>query len=793
AAQTISGTLSAALGSDESVQVSLDNGNTWHTAAASAGDSTWSYATTLSGSDTLKVRVVDIAGNVSTALSQAYVLDTSAPAVTTVSVPSNGTYYTNQDLDFTVHFTEAVTVDTTSGTPRIALVIGSTTVYAIYQSGSGTSDLLFRYVVAGGNQDANGITVGALSANGGALKDAAGNDATLTLNSVGSTAAVNVDGTQPHVTDVAATVPDGVYKTGDTVTITLTFDKAVTVDTSGGTPTLTLNNGGTASYASGSGGMTLVFTYTIAAGQDVADLDYSAVGALLLNGGAIQDAAGGHPDADLSLSAPGAAGSLGANKDIAIDATAPSVTLGGVTLSNDTGASGSDFITSVAAQTIGATLSGPLDVGDKVYGSLDNGGTWIDITGKVSGTTLSWDGATLVGSGMIKLRVVDAAGNVGATSSQAYVLDVAPPGAPTVVPLQSPGSTPVLSGTASLEPGETLTVTVDGATYQVVPSDGQWSLDLASARPVSGSVTLLPGSSYSVTATVTDVAGNASSATGVLSVVTPPSQSEPPPQSDPAPPQSDPILPPPPPVRVVPYITPQSYSSSAAEYTPLFEATPLLGPEVRFLPSDLETSLRFSPLAGSMSLSGLSPPSTSGIASFMDSVRDSRTGPEILTHGSSFGVLVIQASTGSQGLMLNRGMDDQVVPLSDHMEISIPSDVFAHTDPDAVIELTARQPDGRPLPNWVRFDAGSGKFIVDAPKGMAGEIAVKVVARDGVGREAATVFHIRLGGKQAQAQPQYEGRAGLSEQLHQAARQRGGAGLLARFGEVADALHRPNT
>jgi hypothetical protein len=143
--------------------------------------------------------------------------------------------------------------------------------------------------------------------------------------------------------------------------------------------------------------------------------------------------------------------------------------------------------------------------------------------------------------------------------------------------------------------------------------------------------------------------------------------------------------------------------------------------------------------------------------------------------------------------MLNRGMDDQVVPLSDHMEISIPSDVFAHTDPDAVIELTARQPDGRPLPNWVRFDAGSGKFIVDAPKGMAGEIAVKVVARDGVGREAATVFHIRLGGKQAQAQPQYEGRAGLSEQLHQAARQRGGAGLLARFGEVADALHRPNT
>jgi hypothetical protein len=127
------------------------------------------------------------------------------------------------------------------------------------------------------------------------------------------------------------------------------------------------------------------------------------------------------------------------------------------------------------------------------------------------------------------------------------------------------------------------------------------------------------------------------------------------------------------------------------------------------------------------------------------------------------------------------------------MEISVPPDVFAHTDPNAVIELSARQPDGRPLPNWVRFDAASGKFTVNAPKGTTGDIAVKVVARDGDGREAATVFHIRVGGKQAQAQPQPEGRAGLSEQLHQAARQRAGTGLLARFAEVADALHRPNT
>ena len=40
---------------------------------------------------------------------------------------------------------------------------------------------------------------------------------------------------------------------GKTVTLTLDMSEVVTVNTSGGTPTLTLNDGGTATYASGSG------------------------------------------------------------------------------------------------------------------------------------------------------------------------------------------------------------------------------------------------------------------------------------------------------------------------------------------------------------------------------------------------------------------------------------------------------------------------------------------------------------------------------------------------------------
>ncbi|MBX3656917.1 MAG: hypothetical protein KF740_00630 [Ramlibacter sp.] len=62
------------------MQVSLDNGATWATATTSVGSNTWSLATTLTASNTLRVRVTDTAGNSGTAASQAYVLDTTAPA-----------------------------------------------------------------------------------------------------------------------------------------------------------------------------------------------------------------------------------------------------------------------------------------------------------------------------------------------------------------------------------------------------------------------------------------------------------------------------------------------------------------------------------------------------------------------------------------------------------------------------------------------------------------------------------------------------------------------------------------
>ncbi|MFC5358036.1 Ig-like domain-containing protein, partial [Azospirillum himalayense] len=72
----------------------------------------------------------------------------------------------------------------------------------------------------------------------------------------------------------------------------------------------------------------------------------------------------------------------------------------------------------------------------------------------------------------------------------------------------SNSATPILTGTA--EADSTVTVTVGGATYTTVATGGTWSLDLATAMPASGSLTLDANGSNTVSATATDASGNLS-------------------------------------------------------------------------------------------------------------------------------------------------------------------------------------------------------------------------------------------------------------------------------------------
>ena len=82
AAQSISGVLSAATAVGEMVKISLDNGATWQTATNTVGTSGFSYVGALTGSNTLHVRVEDVAGNAGLVKKQAYVFDAMAPMMT---------------------------------------------------------------------------------------------------------------------------------------------------------------------------------------------------------------------------------------------------------------------------------------------------------------------------------------------------------------------------------------------------------------------------------------------------------------------------------------------------------------------------------------------------------------------------------------------------------------------------------------------------------------------------------------------------------------------------------------
>jgi len=886
-------------------------------------------------------------------------IDTTGPTVAAVSVPGNGTYVDGSNLDFTVQFDEAVTVNTGGGTPRIALTIGSSTVYANYLSGSGTSSLVFRYTVQAGQQDVDGITVGSLASNGGTLQDAATNGATLTLNSVGSTALVLVNGLHPSITDVSASTANGSYKAGDTVTITVDFSKAVTVDTTGGIPTLTLDDGGTATYASGSGSSTLTFTHVVADGYNSADLDYSATTALVLNGGSITDAGGTHQNATLTLATPGATHSLGANKAIVIDTTPPAISFSNLAFSADTGTSSSDFITRTAAQTITATLSGAPAGSDIVYGSLDNGATWTDITSKVSGTTLSWDGVTLAGSNTLKLKVSDSVGNDGAVASQAYVLDTtaptiifsnlalsadtgvsssdfithtaaqtisatlssapagsdivygsldngatwtditskvsgttlswdgvtlagsntlrlkvsdaasndgsatsqayvldttaptitvsgitlsddsggsasdfitnvasqtigatlsaAPAGSdvvwgsldngatwanitakvsgtslqwdgvtltsssairikvsdaagndgpvasqaytfdntaptlPTFNNLSTTSTTPTLSGSASLGAGEAMTITVEGgATYNVTPSGGLWQLDLATATPVSGTLALTVGRTFVVTVAVTDTAGNSATATGALNVAAP---------TPVIPTQLEPAAPPPPLAPTI-VVTPP--------------APPVVEPPSTFLSPATQAAILPTGSPDTITSRGaiVLPLSTAPRPGGLDAPAPTPT--PVLTRGGEglFQVMVMPQRAGApDSLVINRPIPDQVLPSAGRIAFSVPADTFAQTNPNALVQLSASQANGQPLPSWLSFNPQTGRFEGTPPPGVRGELAIRLIARDAQGHEAVSVFKVRIGvtARGAQSSPPDAGRPSLSDQIRVAA------------------------
>jgi Ca2+-binding RTX toxin-like protein len=112
-----------------------------------------------------------------------------------------------------------------------------------------------------------------------------------------------------------------------------------------------------------------------------------------------------------------------------LDTGAPVAMLSGIDISDDTGIDG-DFVTTIAVQTVTATLSAALGSSDRLLGSANGGETWTDITGFVDGTSLSWTNVLLTGTSSLQFRFVDLAGNDGSFAQQDYALTQEPEPAP---------------------------------------------------------------------------------------------------------------------------------------------------------------------------------------------------------------------------------------------------------------------------------------------------------------------------------------------------------------------------
>jgi hypothetical protein len=220
-------------------------------------------------------------------------------------------------------------------------------------------------------------------------------DTSGNTSAVSAALAVTVDTVAPAVPSVVAsgsgiTNGAGDLNAGHVVTLTVNLSEAVTV--AGGTPTLALNDGGTATYTGGSGSNALTFSYTVAAGQNTADL---AVTAVNLNSATVADAAGNA--ANLTGAVTTLAGTL------QIDTTPPPAPV----ISSDAPASG----TAVNAVTLAGTAEANSLV--TVYQGTSELGT---VTANSAGAWSYTTGTLAAGSYTFSATATDAAGNVSALS-----------------------------------------------------------------------------------------------------------------------------------------------------------------------------------------------------------------------------------------------------------------------------------------------------------------------------------------------------------------------------------------
>ena len=219
--------------------------------------------------------------------------------VSVTSDPGNDREYVKDDaIKVTVTLSEAVAV---TGTPKIKMRLaeGATPVKPSYAAAESTATaLVFSYTVKATDYSHDGVIFprdGIVLGNGGAIKNQAG-----TVNADLDYAKKDLGNHKVHVRPVVTSVTmastpaaNGIYRTGETIEIDLTFDKEVRVFTDFGTPEVWFVMDGSsparreAAYATTVGDNVVRFEYEVQAG----DLDEDGIlfmnNAIVWNDGAI--------------------------------------------------------------------------------------------------------------------------------------------------------------------------------------------------------------------------------------------------------------------------------------------------------------------------------------------------------------------------------------------------------------------------------------------------------------------------------------------------------------------------
>ena len=487
------GNLTAPLAADETLQFSIDGGTTWTNTVVSGTN--WTYDNTgLSLADntyTAMLRVIDTAGTIGQTASQAVVIYNVAP-VASVSISgitqdtgTNGSDFitSDQTLVFSLNVSGSVTANQYV---QISLDNGGTWQDATFLSGT-----TYVFDNSGTSMAEGNYTLQAR------VFDVAGNSSMVV------TQGLQIDASAPSTGNAVAitTYTDLVaLQTGDFASGTQTNDSDPRLN-------------GTVSGLSG-GDVLQVYEGAVLLGTAIvtgATWSYQLAAT----------ADGSHTYHVVIADSAGNQGTSSSDFTLTIDTQGPSAaeTISITGINSDTGTAG-DYITSDSTLIFTGILGAPLQAGESVQVSVDGGSTWM--TASDSGTTWTFDNSVSVLSDAtysVQARVVDAAGNIGQTASQAVVVDSSGPSASITVDLigisldtgasgsdfSTADNTLIFLGNVGLPlgTGQFVQISLDsGVTWRTTTNTGttEWQYDNTSNVMADGT--------YNVLARVVDTAGN---------------------------------------------------------------------------------------------------------------------------------------------------------------------------------------------------------------------------------------------------------------------------------------------